>query len=254
MLMQQTLALLQSLRLTGMAQALEEQAHIPDVATLAFEDRFALLLEREKLTREDRRLTRLLQIARFRHAACVEDVNFRVNRGLDRGLFVRLAGGDWIRQHEVLLLVGPTGTGKSWLACALGHAACRQGATVRYVRLPRLLGDLAPARGDGSYGRMLQQFAKADLLILDDWGLSPIGDRERRDLLEIVEDRTGRRATLITSQVPVDHWHNLIGDATFGDAILDRLVHHAHCITLTGGSLRKLLPTPPASTSTSLTD
>lgn len=249
MLMQQTLALLHSLRLTGMAQALEEQAGIPDIATLAFEERFALVLEREKLAREDRRLTRLLQVARFRHAACVEDVNFRVKRGLDRALFIRLAGGDWVRQHEVLLVVGPTGTGKSWLACALGHAACRQGATVRYVRLPRLLGDLAPARGDGSYGRMLQQFAKADLLILDDWGLAPLGDRERRDLLEIMEDRTGRRATLVTSQVPIDHWHDLIGDATFGDAILDRLVHHAHHITLTGGSLRKLHPTPPSPTS-----
>lgn len=251
MLMQQTLALLHSLRLTGMAQALEEQAGIPDMATLAFEDRFALVLEREKLAREDRRLTRLLQVARFRHAACVEDVNFRVKRGLDRTLFLQLAGGDWVRQHTVLLIVGPTGTGKSWLACALGHAACRQGATVRYVRLPRLLGDLAPARGDGSYGRMLQQFAKADLLILDDWGLAPLGDRERRDLLEIIEDRTGRRATLVTSQVPIDHWHDLIGDATFGDAILDRLVHHAHRITLTGGSLRKLQPattTPATST------
>ena len=250
MLLQQTLALLQSLRLTGMAQALEEQAGIPDLATLPFEDRFALLLEREKLAREDRRLTRLLQIARLRHPACVEDVNFRVKRSLDRALFVRLAGGDWVRQHEVLLLVGPTGTGKSWLACALGHAACRQGATVRYVRLPRLLGDLAPARGDGSYGRLLQHFAKTDLLILDDWGLAPLGDRERRDLLEIMEDRTGRRATLVTSQVPVDHWHDLIGDATFGDAILDRLVHHAHRITLTGGSLRKLQP-PPTTPATS---
>ena len=169
MLMQQTLSILHALRLTGMAQALTEQADLPEMATLAFDERFALLVEREKLSRDDRRLTRLLQVARFRHAACVEDVNFRVPRGLDRSLFLRLAAGDWIRQHEILLLVGPTGTGKSWLACALGHAACRQGATVRYVRLPRLLGDLAPARGDGSYGRLLQQFARTDLLILDLW-------------------------------------------------------------------------------------
>ena len=238
--MQQTLDLLHSLRLTGMAHALEEQQGVPDVASLPFEDRLALLLEREQLARQDRRLTRLLQIARFRDAACIEDVNFRAKRSLDRSVFLRLAAGDWIRQHEVVLLVGPTGTGKTWLACALGHSACRQGHLVRYVRMPRLLGDLAIARGDGSYGRFLQQLAKTELIILDDWGLAPLGDRERRDLLEVIEDRSGRRATLVTSQVPVDHWHELVGDATFGDAILDRLVHHAHRITLTGGSLRKL--------------
>jgi DNA replication protein DnaC len=250
MLMQQTLDLLHTLRLTGMASALEEQQGVPDVASLAFEDRLGLLLERERLTRGDRRLTRLLQLARLRIAACVEDVNFRVKRGLDKSVFLRLAAGDWLRQHEVVLVVGPTGTGKTWLACALGHSACRHGYSVRYVRLPRLLGELALARGDGSYGRVLHQHAKTDLLILDDWGLAPLGDRERRDLLEVVEDRSGRRATLVTSQVPIEHWHELVGDATFGDAILDRLVHHAHRLTLTGGSLRKLKPAESATTTT----
>lgn len=240
MLAHQTTELLHHLRLPAMADALEEQRRTPDAAALDFEDRLCLLLEREQSSRENRRLTRLLQIARLRHTAVVEDVNFRATRGLDKSQFLRLATGDWVRQHEVLLITGPTGTGKSWLACALGHTACRQGQTVRYARLPRLLQELAIARSDGSYGRLLPQLGKADLLILDDWALAPTGDQERRDILEVIEDRTGRRATLITSQVPVEHWHELLGDATFGDAILDRIVHNAHRITLTGGSLRKL--------------
>lgn len=246
MLTQQTLDLLHALRLPGMAEALEEQRGRPDVAGLAFEERFALLLEREQAARQNRRLTRLLQLARFRLAACVEDINFRVARDLDRALVLRLAAGAWIRQPATLLITGPTGTGKTFLACALGHAACRQGHTVRYVRLPRLLGEeLVRARGDGSYGKLLQTLAKTDLLILDDWGLAPLGDRERRDLLEVLEDRSGRRATLVTSQVPVDLWHDLVGDPTFGDAILDRLVHQAHRITLTGPSLRRPSPESP---------
>lgn len=240
MLTQQTLDLLHTLRLTGMAEALEEQRGIPDIASLTFEERFALLLAREHTARENRRLTRLLQIARFRLAACVEDLNFRAKRGLDRALVMRLASGEWVAQHTTLLITGPTGTGKTFLACALGHAACRHGFSVRYLRLPRLLGELAVARGDGSYTKLMQTLAKTDLILLDDWGLAPLGDRERRDLLEVIEDRTGRRATLVTSQLPVDHWHDLVGDPTFGDAILDRLVHHAHRITLTGGSLRRL--------------
>ena len=240
MLAQQTTDLLHRLKLPAMAEALDEQRRMPDVGSLDFEDRLGLLLEREQLARENRRLTRLLQLARFRHAAAIEDVNFRVKRSLDKSLLLRLATGDWIQQHGVLLMTGPTGTGKSWLACALGHSACRHGYAVRYLRLPRLLLELGIARSDGTYGKVLAQLSKMDLLILDDWGLAPIGDRERRDLLEMIEDRTGRRATLLTSQVPVEHWHECVGDATFGDAILDRLVHHAHRITLTGGSLRKL--------------
>ena len=241
MLIEQTLATLHALKLSGMATALDEQRGVPDLAALSFDERLALLLAREQTVRQDKRLTRLLQLARLRYAACVEDVNFRTKRGLDRHRFLQLAGGEWIRQHQTLLLVGPTGTGKSWLACALGQSACRQGHAVRYVRLPRLLSEeLVLARADGSYGKVMQTLAKTDLLILDDWGLAPLGDRERRDLLELIEDRVGRRATLITSQLPVEHWHTSIGDPTFGDAILDRLVHHAHRITLTGGSLRRL--------------
>lgn len=251
MLIEQTLTLLQSLKLTGMATALAEQRGLPDLATLTFEERLAMLLEREQATRHDRRLTRLLQLARLRHAACVEDVNFRTKRGLERTAFLQLASGEWIRQQQTLLLVGPTGTGKTWLACALGNAACRQGHTVRYLRLPRLLSEeLVLARADGSYGKLMQTLARTDLLILDDWGLAPLGDRERRDLLELIEDRAGRRATLVTSQLPIEHWHAMIGDATFGDAILDRLVHHAHRVTLTGGSLRRLAASP-TSTATS---
>lgn len=240
MLAQQTTDLLHRLKLPAMAEALDEQRRTPDVVSLDFEDRLALLLEREHIARENRRLTRLLQIARLRHAASIEDMNFRTKRGLDKSQLLRLANADWIHQHGVLLITGPTGTGKSWIACALGHSACRQGYTVRYFRLPRLLPALAIARSDGTYSKVLTQLCKTDLVILDDWALAPIGDHERRDLLELIEDRTGRRATLLTSQVPVEHWHECVGDATFGDAIMDRLVHHAHRITLTGGSLRKL--------------
>ena len=220
MLIEQTLATLHALKLSGMATALDEQRGVPDLAALSFDERLALLLAREQTVRQDKRLTRLLQLARLRFAACVEDVNFRTKRGLDRHRFLQLAGGEWIRQHQTLLLVGPTGTGKSWLACALGQSACRQGYTVRYVRLPRLLSDeLVMARSDGSYGKLMQTFATTDLLILDDWGLAPLGDRERRDLLELVEDRAGRRATLVTSQLPIEHWHDNIGDAK---RVLDR--------------------------------
>lgn len=250
MLAQQTTDLLHRLKLPAMAEALDEQRRQPDVVSLDFEDRLALLLEREHVARENRRLTRLLQLARLRHSAAIEDVNFRVKRGLDKSQLLRLATGDWIQHHGVLLITGPTGTGKSWLACALGHSACRHGYLVRYLRLPRLLPELAIARSDGTYSKVLAQLGKADLLILDDWGLAPIGDRERRDLLEMIEDRTGRRATLLTSQLPVEHWHEGVGDATFGDAIMDRLVHHAHRITLTGGSLRKLGAATPSDATT----
>jgi DNA replication protein DnaC len=240
MLQQPTFQLLHELRLPGMAAALEEQQGMPDLRELDFEDRLALLLEREKTERADRRFQRLLGQAKLRLDAVPEDLDFRKARGLDRSLVLRLMNCEWIRQGQSLLITGATGSGKSYLACALGHQACRHGLSVRYFRLSRLLGDLTLARADGSYTKLLQRLACAQLLILDDWGLAALDDLGRRDLLEVLDDRYGRRATLVTSQIPVEHWHEIVGDATFGDAILDRLVHNAHRITLNGGSMRRV--------------
>jgi DNA replication protein DnaC len=248
MMTQQTMERLHELRLTGMAQALEEQMRMRDMESLAFEDRLALLLEREITVRDDRRLTRLLQIAKLRLPAAVEDIDLRSRRGLDRSVVLRLAGGQWIHDYDNVLISGATGTGKSYLACALGHSACRHGLSTRYYRFSRLLGELALARADGSYTKLLARLAKTQLLILDDFGLAPLTDSERRDLLEILEDRYGRRATLLTSQLPFDHWHDVMGDATFADAILDRLIHNSHKITLKGASMRRKNTTDHAKT------
>jgi len=238
MLIQQTLERLHELRLTGMASALEEQLAIPDTQSLGFDDRLAFLVEREVTCRHDRRLTRHLHLAKLRLIACIEDIDFRSPRGLDKSLLMRLAGCDWVRAQQIVLISGATGTGKSFLACALAHSACRHGLATRYFRLSRLLGSLAIARADGSYARTLERIARTDLLVLDDFGLAPLSDGERRDLLELLEDRHNRRATLITSQLPFNHWHEAIGDPTLADAILDRLVHQAHRITLKGPSMR----------------
>lgn len=247
MLTHQTLQRLHELRLTGMAQALEEQLGMPDLDSLAFEDRLALLLEREITFRDDRRLTRLLQVAKLHMPACVEDLDFRSPRGLDRSLVLSLASGQWIREHDNVLISGATGTGKSYLACAFGHSACRHGLSTRYFRFSRLLAELALARADGSYPKLLDRLAKSQLLLLDDFGLAPLSDPERRDLLEVLDDRYGKRATLLTSQLPFNHWHDVFGDATFADAILDRLVHNAHRLTLKGASMRKKKkPSSPA--------
>jgi len=239
MLIQQTLERLHELRLPGMAQALQEQARISDLDGLSFEDRLALLIERELTFRDDRRLARLLQLAKLHLPAAVEDLDFRSPRGLDRSLVLRLSACQWVRDHDNVLISGATGTGKSYLACALAHSACRNGLSTRFYRFSRLLGELALARADGSYAKLLDRLAKAQLLVLDDFGLAPLTDPERRDLLEVLEDRYGRRATLLTSQLPFEHWHAVLGDATFADAILDRLVHNAHKVTLKGASLRR---------------
>ena len=249
MLTEQTLARLNELRLTGMAQAFAEQQGMPDMKGLSFEDRLALLLEREAADRESRRLRRHLQLAKLRLQATVEDLDFRAPRGLDKSLLLRLAGSDWIRAHQTVLITGATGTGKTYLACALGHSACRHGLSTRYFRLSRLLDALALARADGSYPKVLDRLQKVQLLILDDFGLAPLSDPQRRDLLEVLEDRDGRRATCVTSQLPLEHWHDVIGEPTFGDAILDRLVHQAHKITLKGASMRRHSTTAASTTS-----
>ena len=227
------------LGLTGMAKAFEAQRRSPDLEALPFEDRIGLLVDREVVERDSRRLTTRLKLAALRQNACVEDVDLRTPRGIDRAVFAKLVSGDWIDRYENLLITGATGLGKSWLACALGHKACRDNRSVIYHRVPRLFEALALARGDGRCARFLKSLARAQLLILDDWGLSVLTAAERRDLLEILDDRHGRASTVITSQVPVDTWHEVIGDPTLADAILDRLVHNAHRLQLTGESMRK---------------
>ena len=239
MLKHPTLTQLHALGLHGMAKAFDELAANGQAEGLDRLEWLTLLLDREAALRHDKRFTSRLRAARLRQQAAVEDVDYRSPRGLDRALFQKLAEGDWIKGHDNLVLVGPTGVGKSWLAAALGHKACRDNQSVLYQRVPRLFDDLALGRGDGRHPRLLRSLGRADLLILDDWGLEPLDAGARHDLLEILEERYGRRSTMITSQLPVDRWHDIIGDPTYADAILDRLIHNAHRIELSGESLRR---------------
>jgi DNA replication protein DnaC len=234
-----TLDQLHQLGLAGMASAFAELQAAAQTAELSHAEWLALLIDRELTERRDRRLKARLRYARLRHHATIEDVDYRAPRGLDRTLFQKLAAGDWIEVPQNLIIEGPTGVGKSWLACALGHKACRDNRSVLYQRFPRLFPDLALARGDGRFPRLMRALGGVKLLILDDWGLEPLGTEQRRDLFEIVEERYGRGATMITSQIPVDRWHDVIGDPTLADAILDRVVHNAHRLKLKGDSLRR---------------
>lgn len=246
MLPHPTLEKLRELNLRGMLQALQEQAQQPEYAQLSFEERLGLLIDRELCERDNRRLANRLKQANLRQTAVIEDLDFRQPRGLDRSLVLSLASCVWVQRRYNCLITGPTGVGKTYLACALGQKACREGYSVHYARVGRLLQELGTAKQDGRYARRLAALAKLDLLILDDWGVTPLNPEQRRDLLEILDDRYQARSTLVTAQLPIGQWHDYLGDPTLAEAILDRLVHNAYRLSLSGESMRKLqanLPT-----------
>jgi DNA replication protein DnaC len=246
MLTNPTLDQMQALGLAGMAAAWRELAEQPSANDLTRDEWLALMLDREASLRADKRLGNRLAAAKLRFPeACVEDIDFVLRRGLDRRSTMALAQGAWLKSHENLIITGQTGTGKSWLACAFGRQAARCDHSVLYVRMPRLFEDLALARLDGRFPRLIDKLAKVQLLILDDWGTHGLTDQQRFHLFEIVEERYQRRSTLMTAQIPVSAWHDLIGDATIADAILDRIIHNAHRITLEGDSMRKQKSTTP---------
>ena len=239
MLANPTMNKLLALSLTGMASAFKEQLERADYASLAFEDRLGLLVDREATERENRRLERNLRAAKLRMDASIEDLDLHSPRGLERAAVLALADAGWVASHQNVLVVGPTGVGKTYVACALAHAALRRGHTALYMRAPRMFTDLAIARADGRLPRVLASWARIDVLCIDDLALQPLTAAQGSDLLEVVEDRSQRRSTIVTSQLPVSEWHGSLGDATIADAILDRLVHNAHRIELRGDSLRR---------------
>ena len=239
MLNEQTLEKLWAMKLHGMAEAYEEQKRQAQVQRLSFEERLALLVDRQWLWKEDRALRRRLQYAGLKQSACIEDIDYRHRRGLDRATIEHLATSEWVRYHQNCIITGPTGVGKSFLACALAHKACRDGYRALYFLLPKLFRAITMAQADGSLMKLLKKVAAAEVLVIDDWGLANTTPRQYREFLELLDDRHGSGATVLTSQFPINTWHELIGDPTVADAILDRLVHNAHHIELQGDSLRK---------------
>lgn len=239
MLIEQTVKNLGKLKLVGMTQAFEHQRVNTSLQTLSFDERFSMIVDAECLSRDNRRLVRLVKNAKMKTDASFEDIDYKPTRGLDKRQLSALSSCDWIGQGHHVIITGPTGAGKTWLACALGNQALRRGLPVMYRRFGRLLEDIQIARGDGSLPKLRANIAKAQLLILDDWGLSALSAVNRQDLLELVDDRTGSSSIAITSQLPVDKWHEYLGEPTIADAVMDRLVHSAHRIEVKGESMRK---------------
>ena len=230
---------LRSLKLFGMLKGFQEQHNQENASELSFEERLGLLVDQESTERESRRLTARLRQAKLRQEACVENIDYAHQRGLDKSMIKTLATSQWVKDHLNVLITGPCGVGKSFIACALSHKACLMGYSAFYLRAPRLFNNLTVAKGDGRYPRLMKSLARTNLLIIDDWGLSTLSESDRTDLLEVLEDRHNIQSTIVTSQLPVKHWHEIIGNATLADAILDRLVHNAYTIELKGESIRK---------------
>jgi DNA replication protein DnaC len=239
MLHEQTMHKLYAMKFRGMAEAYEEQLQQAQIGDLSFEDRFSMLVERQWIWKENRALTRRLKYAGLKLDACIEDIDYRHPRGLKRSTIEQLVTCEWIKYHRNCIITGPTGAGKTFIGCALAHHACREGYRALYFYVPKLFRELAMAHVDGRITKLLKKIANVAVLVIDDWGLATIKRHQYRDFLEILDDRHGSGSTLITSQFPISSWHELIGDPTVADAILDRLVHNAHIIELTGGSMRK---------------